>query len=415
MVPNMKTECVVLCVLVLATVCDAAEFVLLQPLAEISPGTIPRAVSADGSIAVGLGFTSESRIGEAPIWDTQTGSVSLLSDTPISGGFSRSAIGVSADGTTVVGFRTFPEIEPVVALPPIDVFRWTTDEGFTVIDELSDPDLYRVMPEDISGDSSAIVGHILRRTGGHQAFRWSESDGLQLLKPLDVDANSLDSSFANAVSADGNIVAGITRFFGSSEAFRWQEDLGMVGLGTIDGLGTSRANIISADGRVIAGISDSNLGTEAMRWTVETGMEGLGLLDSGDLESEATAVSADGRWVLGYSRGQDAIARAFVWDSSSGMRSLSDVLEEDHLLVGVFDGWTSAIPQDISDDGLTIVGVGRDENGTQQGWALRLDRPIGVPEPANAVLMMLASSIYLSRAKRRRSFRGKRGTNRSTN
>ena len=119
----------------------------------------------------------------------------------------------------------------------------------------------------------------------------------------------------------------------------------------------SFATAISADGRVVVGQSFS--GTfgnqfEAFRWSAETGMVGLGYLPGGNLHSIAQGVSADGSVVVGLSTTEntDHAEEVFRWTAETGMVSLieSDVI-------------TQSEP-DVSDDGSVIVGFTQSDSFT---------------------------------------------------
>jgi uncharacterized membrane protein len=89
------------------------------------------------------------------------------------------------------------------------------------------------------------------------------------------------------------------------------------GLGHLeDGQTWSDARAISADGRSVVGISlpdySTGLVRRAYRWTEETGMVSLG-----DVQGSAERVSADGRVVVGEAK--NPRSAPFVWTSETGM------------------------------------------------------------------------------------------------
>jgi len=92
-------------------------------------------------------------------------------------------------------------------------------------------------------------------------------------------------SYANGVSADGNVVVGES--YGSrSRAFRWTSQ-GMANLGFLPGATESSAKAVSPDGSVVVGSSGTSAGRQAFRWNVSGRvMVALGLL-SGDINSYA--------------------------------------------------------------------------------------------------------------------------------
>ncbi len=196
-----------------------------------------------------------------------------------------------------------------------------------------------------------------------------------------------------------------------SEAFRWTAETGMAGIGDLPGgFNASSANDVSTDGRVIVGRASSELSqgsSEAFRWTAVMGMQGLGFLSPNDFASTAEFTSSDGRLVFGFSLSTpnfiNTIARTYVWDPQHGMRDFTSVLVDEHGLGPALAGWSGLVPQDISDDGLSIVGYGANPDGNRQGWLVRLDRPIGVPEPAAwALLLACLLSVPMVRDVRRR-------------
>ncbi len=124
----------------------------------------------------------------------------------------------------------------------------------------------------------------------------------------------------------------------------------------------SQANAVSADGRVVVGESESDspfdgpnkpspTGREAFRWTRDGGMVGLGDLPSSaaNIASSATAVSADGSTVLGYGSN----GSTFLWSQNS-MSDVKDVIPStQHFLDGI-----NASDLAITGSELVVVGSG---------------------------------------------------------
>jgi probable HAF family extracellular repeat protein len=125
------------------------------------------------------------------------------------------------------------------------------------------------------------------------------------------------------------------------------------GLGDLPGgIVFSVATGVSADGKFVVGYSSSTLsGTtsyEAFRWSAETGMVPLGDLPGGTYTSFAQAISADGATVVGHSRASSG-DQAFRWTQATGMVGLG------YLPGGSLYSLASA----VSADGSIIAGESR--------------------------------------------------------
>jgi probable HAF family extracellular repeat protein len=185
----------------------------------------------------------------------------------------------------------------------------------------------------------------------------------------------------------------------------------MVALGDLPGgYFSSNASAVSADGEVVVGVSAVENGSEAFRWAEATGIVGLGYLVNEFRWSEATGVTADGSTVVGFAV-VDAVVRsegefeqitnaAFIWDTDHGMRDLKTVLETEHELD--LAGWQLTSAVDISDDGLVIAGNGINPQGQVEGWVVRLE---AIPEPAT-VALVIAATVCLATAVRRLRIHG---------
>jgi probable HAF family extracellular repeat protein len=345
-------------------------------------------VSPDGSVVVGESVSASDF--EAFRWTPSEGMVGLgfLPGFPTS-----TARATSANGSVVVGTGLGPSKEEAV--------RWTAASGMVGLGFLSGFAESRAF--DVSADGSVVVGNsnsVPAQRGQFEAFRWTAASGMVGLGFL--SGGGLSS--AEAVSADGSLVAGVSDSGAGRQAFRWTEAGGMIGLGDLPGGSFfSFAHGVSADGLVVVGISDSASGPEAFRWTQSGGMIGLGFLPGG-MESEAFGASADGSVIVG----RDFVGpeghsepRAFLWDTSEGMRNLTDVLigQGDNLT-----GWKLIEALAVSSDGINIVGRGIDPAGREEAWLARIGSSV-VPEPSTLALLTIGiatlSGLYRLRLNRR--------------
>jgi len=203
----------------------------------------PRAVSADGSVAVGTGASMEvGQSEQACRWTTLTGRV-LLGVLP--GGSFSDGFGVSADGSVVVGTSDSPG--------GFRAFRWTAADGMTSLGFL--PGHQSSEGRGISADGSTIVG-VSYNSVDSEPFRWTQAGGMQGLghgAPGDENATAL------AVSGDGAVIVG---FYQPWVAYVWDENHGMRNLQDVltqryginlTGWGLQEAVAISADARILVG------------------------------------------------------------------------------------------------------------------------------------------------------------------
>ena len=339
-------------------------------------------VSGDGAVVAGS--SASSPVGAATIWTEASGLLPILNN-----GFSTA---VSFDGSTIVG-GVFNDMTGAT-----EPFRWTAATGAQPIGfPVGVSPSGVTAAEDVSSDGELLVGSTFFPNAGLQAFRWTESTGF-----IRLQGGILDSHFgstATAVSDDGLTIAG-TRLAPDNVAYRWTQATGAIPLGDLEGgqVG-SQAIGISADGSVIVGTSDSSSSPrEAFIWTEETGMVGLGFLSDALSESTPYAVTGMGEAVVGRNDeftvgGPTSGVAAFLWTKANGMEDLQEVLENRFGLTAALDGWDLSMALDISADGRSIVGVGINPSGHEEGWLVRLDQPVFVPEPCS--LFLVAASLPL--------------------
>jgi len=311
----------------------------------------------------------------------------------------------------------------------------------------------------VSADGRAVVG-AMDVPGGHEAFQWTEADGLLLLGDL---PGGSQSNSAESVSGDGTVVVGYANgqhFINGTRAFQWNAVSGMTMIDAVSasdvsdngqiivGVGISwphaTADIqlygcfgcdptTNADGSVLAATTrrwvhhpngdltvntisppgqvaaidvspDGNwvVGRPAFRWSASTGLQSLGA-------GEARGVSAGGSVIVGG--GPEG---AFIWDAANGRRVLKDVLQRDYCLN--LTGWNLTSAFGVSDDGLTIVGCGTDPDNLGRAWVARLAAaPIVCPpipaisEWGGAVLALGALSAGTLLLRRNRVAQARKG------
>jgi uncharacterized membrane protein len=191
-----------------------------------------------------------------------------------------------------------------------------------------------------SGDGVFVVGEFIDGSGDTLAFRWNTTGADPLEEIGELPTGGVGSS-AYRASGNGSVAVGSSRVVDPNdplldvdEAFLWVESGGMAGLGFLEvslPAYASRATAVSADGLVAVGystVTDPNNPTvtvlEGFVWE-DSVMTGLGFLadDGNDYESQALAISADRKTVVGKAMNTDpmkpwkSVDEAFVWSKGT--------------------------------------------------------------------------------------------------
>ena len=240
----------------------------------------------------------------------------------------------------------------------------------------------------VNSDGSTVVGYADDGVGTYsvRATVWSGSNwGTKTdLGTLKVDNSG--SSWAQAVSSDGSVVAGeADNDNGERRATVWsgsnwstKTDLGTL---KTDNSGDSQIRGISSDGSIVVGEAESddiNL-DHYVRPTVWSGSNWSTKTDLGTLKTDnsgeglAFAVSGDGSTVVGRTGNDNRESRATVW-SGSGWTTKTDLgtLKTDN------SGYSTAFA--ASSDGSTVGGVAENDNGERRAtvwsgsnWSTKTD------------------------------------------
>jgi uncharacterized membrane protein len=260
------------------------------------------AISANGSTYVGQGAVAGEST-SVPIL-VNHGNVAPLA-TPV-GGTDARALGVSDDGRTVL-------VTAHGGSPFLTYVRHDSDAPIPL-------DGVGLFAQTLSGDGNVVVGSF-----GARATRWVGAGSAEFLLPSDGD------SYALATSFDGSVVVGASKVDDASStpyiAFRWTPGGGPQDLGLLAGHAQSHAIGVSRNGHTIVGnawLSSGNEHTldaeEPFVWTEGTGLVALKDLVAwtgepwgGLQQNEVTAISPDGRVVVGTSRSTDTISGIVGW------------------------------------------------------------------------------------------------------
>lgn len=261
--------------------------------------------------------------------------------------------------------------------------RWTSSSGFTVL-PVEDGNGFRSIVG-VSGNGTTLVGE----DWNGRPIKWTQAGGTQTLGPAGSSGIANAASFDASIMV-GNYKPTSVFTTNASIAAMWTPATGTgtpTLLGTLGGSG-SEAKSVSSDGTVVVGVSqlagDTTL--RAFRWTLETGVENLGALDPGHTFSEALYVSRNGEYILGRSSTPGGgLPSGFVWSETLGMISALSYLENGNVDL---TGWSNLTALAITDDGTRIAGSGT-FNGVGQGFVAQIDV---IPEPSTYALLALSAA-----------------------
>ena len=308
-------------------------------------------VSADGLVVVGASYSPPPGRYEAFRW-TEAGGMEALGFLEPAPDQVSNAWGAKADGSVVVGAGSG------------GAFRWENDAMMP---------LEPLVPgwggeaAGVSADGSVIVGESGERADSlWRPIRWIDGVPEELL-----GLPPYDRGWATAVSADGTAVA-VRVWAPGSGSYCWRSSA-VTMLHLLLPSSHSGVEDISANGLVAVGLAQYDLidgYSEPVRWDTLTGdVTPLGLLP-GKTKGWANGVSADGAVVVGYCYSvlePPADYQPFIWDAVHGMRDLEEVLVQAGLGLQI-SGWHLGRATAISDDGKVIVGTGLTPGGLRHAW-----------------------------------------------
>ncbi len=337
----------------------------------VYPGTTMGGVDANGDSAAGYD-TSQVLFWTEDGGITQIGG--LAPGTGVGGD-----VKISDDGLVIVGPYENPD-NGLKEMSKYDVptQTWTPLGG---IGGVSDGQISSAWG--ISGDGNTVVGLGWLPGSGAHAITWNEATGI-------VDLGSTvtgRSSRANAASEDGSIVAGWQDLeSGFRQAAIWVDGVQQL-ISFPNGDPAQEAGSISNDGVWVGGFGNFANNFQAYRWSEATGVETLGSPLQPGWRGGTTALSGDGSIVIGFYRpqGPALFGSGFIWTEALGVTDLNSYAES----LGIdTQGIIMSLPLDISADGSTIVGAGRDSNNQRVGFVLKLDETILGTETVNQTLEM---------------------------
>jgi probable HAF family extracellular repeat protein len=215
----------------------------------------------------------------------------------LSGGLSLSdAYGVSADGTTVVGYSH--------GASGYEAFRWTAG----VMAGLGDfaGGSFASVARAVSGDGATVVGSGAGPAGS-RAFRWTGG----------VMSDIGSAGTARAISSDGSTIVG----FYNEDPFRWKDGVATPLEEFPVANASTLAYDVSGDGSIAvgsAGPAENLYDHEAVFWNangiheIDRILTGLGVDLTGWELIEATSISDDGSTIVGWGMNPDGFAEGWI-------------------------------------------------------------------------------------------------------
>lgn len=272
-------------------------------------------VSDDGKIVVG--YARDSSFNNTAFrWTAINGMLNLGT----LGGTGSEASGISADGSTIVGYASDSN-------DVYKAFKWTEAGG---MQDIGAGDYSKATS--VSSDGTYITVNV-----NQNAFRWSESGMINL------GTLGGSSSGATAISHQGNIITGYSYTVSNDPyAFRWTEAAGMMNIGTY----YSFARGISGDGRTITGSETGSAGLHrAFKWKVPNEFQ----LNVAGNFSQGSDASYDGTYIVG-----DGGNGAFRLSDEYGLEFFNFTFS--HLLSQGSEFYSATA---VSSNGRFVVGYGK--------------------------------------------------------
>ena len=315
---------------------------------DLIEGNVPLGVSDDGGVVA-------TAIAPGPNvlrW-TPEGGQEWFADT---GSSSNIMMGLSGDGTTVIGQ------EGVWTTGDTSAAIYNHSNGWTRLGVLGDGTCpTRGTGYDLTPDASIAVGLAWVDGCSARAFRWTAATGMEALPLLGISGNR-----ASAVSDDGGVTVGFARTEDTnrSPAVWFDDGSAELPMGNAGG----EFHAVSADGTWSVG----ELAGEAIRWNPTHGKEFLGRLGNPPSSSDkSAALGICGDWIVGYSGKPATKTDAFIWREDVGMLDFQDVIE-DVLEIDIPSGVKLSMATHCSPDGRNFIGLADSADGGRQTWVLHL-------------------------------------------
>ena len=383
---NAHRSWVLFCMAAVVT-CLALSGASAQKTVHFSPlgteGTRARAISGDGSTVVGGSHIHRPSI--APFkWTLDEGMQALPGD-PDTPGTLLVPLVVSYDGSVIEGIRNGSDTTTLAVTPDGTVQVGTYDNGSvstiwssdglrTGFVDLQGHGLF-ITSDLFAGRESRLTGVVDLPGGGRRYIGWvrlrDSIDGPSEPTPaLPESLASLEEDVVSFVFDTSGTGLPALRLLAPGPGLSGPDDRSQLTTTVFD---------ISADGQYGVGRRWFPLVPIGARWDLGTG----DLIGPEFVGFAINGISADGS-VLTSDVGR-------VWTEASDWVNMTSLLEVAGLSNEIA-GWTDFVILDVSDDGMTFMGLAKNPQGQSEGWVAT------VPEPGSLLLGLgLAGSFLLRR------------------
>lgn len=327
-------------------------------------------ISADGStVALKIyspGATAGLPVGQFALWTENGGTTVIAPDDGYGSNFGWGVSGISSDGRIVYGADWVWRLESGYQ----SLSSTLSQLGFSTIFGCSDDGKV------LSGFRPTDPG--LPYPGDY--FRWQIDQAPPQFLPRD-SQHPAGYFLFNCISGDGAVVGGHT-WAPSVPFFQTYAGVLVTASGTTlvtpESVGNATlVNDLSSNGTVAVGQASlpgplSSFGLVSFRSTPAGGLQ---ILPTPGSTSSANACSALGDVVVGsYLTFGSTGTRAYYWKSGSGAVDLQTELINNQGVGAVLQGWTLKNALDVSADGRVIVGTGRNPAGCDQAFVVRFPK-----------------------------------------
>ncbi|MEI6899560.1 MAG: choice-of-anchor D domain-containing protein [Bacteroidota bacterium] len=297
--------------------------------------TYPTAISSDGTHVIGSPFGG----GATYFWSAGAGIVNFAGDCygvsdggTVSGTYSNSSVLYNGNNVNTAGTWnhsnstwTFLGMNPAVP----NLFSTDYNVGY-----------------DITSDGSTVVGMQWYPNYSVSAFKWTQSGGYQM-----IGSGVGSESRANGISANGSVVCGWAQVgsVNRTPVIWYNSQVIFINNGLY-----GEAFGASTTGNYVTGSIDN----EGFIWSPQGTVLFSNTLNSSSISP--TSVTNDGT-VFGYTNSNPALRRAFARDPQGNLMLFNDYAAARGLPDAQL--WTFYSINDVSADGLKVVGAGKNPAG----------------------------------------------------